>query len=164
MGGVCHMQWKACGWLRSKATQMRANKSMVKQREAQRYDTKAILPPALSRGRHQHIHSLLIASIQFDLVSSQLQLQQLLIDFRFSLIQFQFSLDSVSIQCQFSVDSVSISGAGVTLTVGEWRHFTRLQQQGRGWGCHYFYNYYYYVLLLLLLLPLSGVYYSYYYC
>ena len=71
--------------------------------------TKAILPPALSRGRHQHIHSLLlIASIQYDSVSSQLQLQQLLIDFRFSLIQFQFSLDSVS-----------ISGAGVTLTVGE---------------------------------------------
>ena len=74
----------------------------------QRSITKAKLPPALSRGRHQHIHSLLIASIQFDLVSSQLQLQQLLIDFRFSLIQFQFSLDSVS-----------ISGAGVTLTVGE---------------------------------------------
>ena len=88
---------------------MRAKKSMVEQREAQRFITKAILPPALSRGRHQHIHSLLlIASTQCDLVSSQLQLQQLLIDFRFSLIQFQFSLDSVS-----------ISGAGVTLTVGE---------------------------------------------
>ena len=81
---------------------------MVEQRKAQRYITKAILPLALRRGRHQHIHSLLIASIQYDLVSSQLRLQQLLIDFRFGLIQFQFSLDSVS-----------ISGAGVTLTVGE---------------------------------------------
>ena len=144
---------------------MRAKKSMVEQREAQRFITKAILPPALSRGRHQHIHSLLIASIQFDLVSSQLQLQQLLIDFRFSVIQFQFSLNSVSIQFQFSfdfrrrsdIDSGRVTALYSTPTTGPRMRLLLLLQ------LLLFLQLLLLLLILLLLLP-PVVYYSYYYC